>query len=190
MNQQEKMVWAAVLSQMRLTKDEVEEAIEEADAQVKELRMQEKIQEEWDDYGTALEEMEKIGWPCRFVELPALYDKLSRQNARLKRELETCKATLVSHEQDTRDAATELRVDIPEPGTEKAKLLKSAVLSRRRATAEEEKNLNLLREIDGYREVIKSGLRSMDAKWEEDNAGHDWADWCDLARASLEMIFE
>jgi len=38
MNLLEKMVWAAAMSQMLLTKDEIEEAVEEADAQVKELR--------------------------------------------------------------------------------------------------------------------------------------------------------
>ena len=101
-------------------------------------------------------------------------------------EMEICRATLIAHEQDTRDAATELLVPVPEPGTDMAKLLKSAVLSRRRATLEEEKNLSLLREIDGYKEVIKRGLLSMDCTWEQDNAGHDWADWCILARTSLE----
>lgn len=34
-----------------------------------------------DQTNKALEELEAIGWPCRLVELPRLYDKLSRDYA-------------------------------------------------------------------------------------------------------------
>jgi len=44
-----------------------------------EARFREERQQERDEYEAALEELEKIGWPCRLRELPEEYVKLQRE---------------------------------------------------------------------------------------------------------------
>jgi len=66
------------------------------------------------------------------------------------------KEDLVKYEQDARDAAGECRVEIPEPGTDAAKLLKANIMFRRKMAELETENLKLLAEIDEWK--YASGL--------------------------------
>ena len=37
-------------------------------------------------------------------------------------------------------------------------------------------------------ELLKDGLMSSDASWEDDAGGHDWAEWCVRARTAIDSF--
>jgi hypothetical protein len=43
----------------------------------------------------------------------------------------------------------------------------------------------LTRERDEARDLLRKVFLSADCTWEERNEGHDWAEWCQMARAFL-----
>lgn len=68
--------------------------------------------------------------------------------AMLKNELSECKAQLVKYEQDYRSMAVAHTVQVPEPGTDAAKLMISARIARQRAGKIETEVLKVLAEND------------------------------------------